>query len=1215
MHLYDDLTINKGANTGIVALTDGEKKRLLKNALVSSAAMNKLTTEENLDKAKRNPQWSYQFYLDLVKLTALEDDHSTKRTSKTKRTVNAHGTSAGRGRGGRSSTTGRGDNTGRNSQDYKEKYEKMDKEAATKANIPYTQYKTLPNQTKAVIYKDNHDPSKVNAKFGRIITPDNIWGKLSPSAKKAINFHNNNLKNSNTTTSVNNHAQAQQEIQEPGASSLRPVKFSNNVETKIIPARTPTVQQMMSTSDEDSGDRIVSQGKLYYRVNHSEVTYHINRKTQNSPPGSLIDGGANGGFAGNDVTVIEYTDRYADITGIDEHVISNVPLATVAGKIKTTRGYAIGIFHQYAYHGSGHTIHSPHQMAHFGLDVDDKSAKLGFKQRIKTPDGYIIPLIIKGGLPYMPMTKPSKSDLDRLPQIFFTSDNPWDPSVVDHTLEEDDINIEDEDTDNFYEHYDKRVTTTGEIIHPDPMDNIYGEHFENPSDRVISALACSAKVKLKDHDYEALKPNFAWAPIEVIKKTLENTTQMFRNMYRMPLRKHFKSRFPAANVPRRNEAVATDTIMASVPAHMSGVKMAQIFVGRRTTVADVYPLRKQSDIPHKLEDNIRERGAMDCFISDGAKANLSNRINDLLRLYCIDDYQSEPHHQHQNYAENKIGKIKDVTNRLMARVGCPPSMWLLSIMYVTHLLNYLATESLNWQVPLQILWGFTPDASMFMAFHFWQQVFYAVDDIFPSVFPEKLGRIVGFACGIGDALTYQVLDDTTQELLYRSSIRPQHTGIHNAHPGEENSLLSDKPIESFIRLASETPDGNKLHSSLSGVILPDELIGRSFLLDEDEEGQRHRATIVKKIIEHDEANNKAIKFLVQVPEAKLDQLRDYHDLLDRINSQQGRDEDGNQIWKYISFDNHIGPLTSQDKRHAGSSYNILVKWEDGSSTYEPLHILAKDAPDMCAQYAVDHNLLDTDGWKQFKRRARNLKVLERQVNQAKKQHKRWAPTYMFGIEIPRDPKHARELDSQNGNTKWQDAEYAELQQLMDYNFAQDIGEGDKNNLLHHQDQHDTIVPQNNLKHTNFPNALSMIKIKRTDATQAYQQALINEKIYFNTPPTLRMLGIPIKHYTFMFGDRQSVITQATIPHSQLAKRHHALAYHYVRESVANGTIRFFHIRGEDNPADCLTKFLGYQVWYPLPRPILFWIGDTKDIPPPKRTPKKTTTTPPPDTEH
>ena len=110
---------------------------------------------------------------------------------------------------------------------------------------------------------------------------------------------------------------------------------------------------------------------------------------------------------------------------------------------------------------------------------------------------------------------------------------------------------------------------------------------------------------------------------------------------------------------------------------------------------------------------------------------------------------------------------------------------------------------------------------------------------------------------------------------------------------------------------------------------------------------------------------------MNVPEGKVDQLRDYHDLLDKINSQQGWDDDGNQVYKFISFDGHIGPLTSKDKGYVGSKYNVLVKWEDGSTTYEPLTVLAKDAPDMCAQYATQHDLLDTDGWKQFKRNARS----------------------------------------------------------------------------------------------------------------------------------------------------------------------------------------------------------------------------------------------------
>ena len=113
--------------------------------------------------------------------------------------------------------------------------------------------------------------------------------------------------------------------------------------------------------------------------------------------------------------------------------------------------------------------------------------------------------------------------------------------------------------------------------------------------------------------------------------------------------------------------------------------------------------------------------------------------------------------------------------------------------------------------------------------------------------------------------------------------------------------------------------------------------------------------------------------------------------------------------------------------------------------------------------------------------------------------------------------------------------------------------------------------------------------------------------------TLRMFGILVEYCTYMFGDNQSVITQSTIPHLQLAKRHHAVAYHFIRESVANGTIRFTYIRGADNPADALTKFLGYQVWYPLLRPILFWTGDTQHIPTTIKTPKNTSPTGNPDT--
>jgi len=96
--------------------------------------------------------------------------------------------------------------------------------------------------------------------------------------------------------------------------------------------------------------------------------------------------------------------------------------------------------------------------------------------------------------------------------------------------------------------------------------------------------------------------------------------------------------------------------------------------------------------------------------------------------------------------------------------------------------------------------------------------------------------------------------------------------------------------------------------------------------------------------------------------------------------------------------------------------------------------------------------------------------------------------------------------------------------------------------------------------------------------------------------TLRMMGVPIKGPTTLFGDNASVVTSGTIPQSTLSKRHVALSYHRVREAVAQGTIRFVHIEGRENPADVLTKFLPHTVFWPFIRPLLFWRGETNDEP-------------------
>jgi hypothetical protein len=268
---------------------------------------------------------------------------------------------------------------------------------------------------------------------------------------------------------------------------------------------------------------------VYYAGTHKTRYRCSHQETEGKSPGSLMDAGANGGFGGDDVIVIEWGERKADVTGINDHKLEGLPIVTCIGLIMTTRGPAIAVMHQYAYHGEGKTIHAPTQMRQFGHEVNDKSVKSPCgtgKQRILTPDGYIIPMDIVDGLPFVPMSKPTDEDREKLPWIHFTGDMDWEPGCMDHTFTAADGELEDShgaliDEDDLFEHFDQRVSLTGEIIHP---NDEYDYHFQDPCDRACSHLANNHKTRLKEPDYEALRPNFGWVPIELIKKTFAKST-------------------------------------------------------------------------------------------------------------------------------------------------------------------------------------------------------------------------------------------------------------------------------------------------------------------------------------------------------------------------------------------------------------------------------------------------------------------------------------------------------------------------------------------------------------------------------------------------------------------------------------------------------------------------------------------------------------------
>ena len=72
---------------------------------------------------------------------------------------------------------------------------------------------------------------------------------------------------------------------------------------------------------------------------------------------------------------------------------------------------------------------------------------------------------------------------------------------------------------------------------------------------------------------------------------------------------------------------------------------------------------------------------------------------------------------------------------------------------------------------------------------------------------------------------------------------------------------------------------------------------------------------------------------------------------------------------------------------------------------------------------------------------------------------------------------------------------------------------------------------------------------------------------------LRMMGVPIKGPVNTFCDNDSVVKNVTNPASTLTKKHNAIAYHKVRESVAAEIQRIAFEPGKYNMSDLLTKIL------------------------------------------
>jgi hypothetical protein len=446
-------------------------------------------------------------------------------------------------------------------------------------------------------------------------------------------------------------------------------------------------------------------------------------------------------------------------------------------------------------------------------------------------------------------------------------------------------------------------------------------------------------------------------------------------------------------------------------------------------------------------------------MSDSAKAEISEKIQDVCRYLFIKERQSEPKYQHQNPCERRWQNIKHNTTHMMNRFFVPAFCWLLALNYVVYVMNHTAVESLQWRTPIEVLTGQTPDISPILQYRFFEDVYYR-NYYAPNTIGgdnERAAWFVGFAENVGHSMTYRVLSKETMELLSVSSLRRAAEGRNLRADDRARLALLGRGLDLNGMKLQQDADGNYVSldnpefafvpSTVENdgrpppILDPASLIGRTFLFPETEDGSRDRATITgwvdppigNELLDHPDVM--LLRCKVKRGDTSWEDLVAYNEVLRLL--EKNLEHEG--IWTFEEIVAHEGPLHSKHKNYRGSQWNVQVKWSTGEVTWEPICNIIKDDPVYLAIYAKKHGLLDTDGWKSLKPYVKNEKKTLRILHQSQLKSYRRAPIYKYGYQVPRNHNEAMQLDAENGNTKWRDAEILELGQIDEYEAFEDRG--------------------------------------------------------------------------------------------------------------------------------------------------------------------------------
>jgi hypothetical protein len=146
----------------------------------------------------------------------------------------------------------------------------------------------------------------------------------------------------------------------------------------------------------------------------------------------------------------------------------------------------------------------------------------------------------------------------------------------------------------------------------------------------------------------------------------------------------------------------------------------------------------------------------------------------------------------------------------MDRRSAPPKTWLLCSEYLADVHNIASDESLRWQVPFTIRHGETPDISALFHYQFCEKIYYFdPGETFPKS-KEKPGYWVGVAKNVGDALTYKILTDETEQVIHRGVIHTAESSKQRETSRTNRRVRFDPELDPKVHHDDDEPPRLKL---------------------------------------------------------------------------------------------------------------------------------------------------------------------------------------------------------------------------------------------------------------------------------------------------------------------------------------------------------------------------------------------------------------------